>query len=600
MNLKPVIQLLADDVINKIAAGEVVDRPASVLKELMENAIDAGARNIEVTIVDGGRKLISIADDGCGMSRDSALLSIERHATSKLRSADDLERIATLGFRGEALAAIAAVSRFTITTREQDAATGTEIVISGGKVLEVRDAGAPPGTTMAVRNLFFNTPARRRFLRSDQTELAHLRQVFLLHALAHPGLGLRLVVDEREVYRLSPGAKLEERLRELLGAETVAALRPVDFTHDGVRVHGFVSLPHTTRGDRSEQYVFVNTRPAAAPVVGYALAEAYQSLLPRGRHPLVVLFLDMDAALVDVNVHPTKKEVRFRHPPAIRDAIIGGIRKALALPSPTAPQSEQGGGLPDAMKSLFTPAARPESVHRTGDLPGVAPFPYPRVAPEAKSDAGILPAPTEDPAGRMPASPSSPWKWFRVLGQVGGTFVILETEDGMVMMDPQAAHERVIFERYLAEAARGAITTQGLLSPDTVQLAPAQARLIRKHLAALQEMGIGIGEFGGDSFVVDALPSFLGAMPSLQFLADLAAHLEKGSPRGATSAWVREQIAQAACVASVKARSQLKPAEITALVHDLARCEMPYTCPHGRPTVIFTGYSELKRKFGRT
>lgn len=602
------IQLLSDEVINKIAAGEVVDRPASVLKELLENAIDAGARNVEIVIVDGGRKLISVADDGCGMTRDDALLSIERHATSKLTSAEDLERVATLGFRGEALAAISAVSRFTITTRRADAQAATEITMSGGKILEVRETGAPPGTTMACRNLFFNTPARRRFLRSDQTELAHLRQVFLLHGLAHPEIGLRLVVDEREIYRLAGGASLEERLRELLGAETAGALRPVDTERDGLRVRGFASLPHTTRGDRSEQYVFVNCRPAAAPVTAFAIGEAYQGLIPRGRHPLCILFLEMDAALVDVNVHPTKKEVRFRHPPAVRDLIIDGLRSALALPP--LPLEPGGTGLPQ-LKELFVPAGRPLPVSRTSDLPGLPAFPYPRVVPGARADHALLPAqgvvaPPADAASRegdrvVPADASNaPWSWCRVLGQVGGTFIVLETQDGLVLMDPQAAHERVIYERYVAEAARGAVHAQGLLAPETVTMPPEQARVLRKNLAALQEMGLGVGEFGGDAFVVDALPAVLGERVSpTQLLADLATHLDKGSPRGAGAAWTREQVALAACHAAVRAGDQLNPTEVETLVRDLARCEMPYTCPHGRPTVIFMGLAELRRKFGR-
>lgn len=606
------IQLLSDDVINKIAAGEVVDRPASVLKELVENAIDAGAGNLEIAVVDGGRKLISVADDGRGMSRDDALLSVERHATSKLRSADDLERVATLGFRGEALAAISAVSRFTVTTRPREAAAATEIVISGGRVLEVRETGAPPGTTMAARNLFFNMPARRRFLRSDQTELAHLRQVFLVHALAHPEIGLRLLVDEREVYRLAPGGTLAERLRELLGAETVGALRAVDAERDGVRVRGFTSLPHTTRGDRSEQYLFVNRRPASAPVTGFAIAEAYQNLIPRGRFPLCVLFLEMDAALVDVNVHPTKKEVRFRHPPAVRDAIMEGIRRALAIQPPR--EEPARAGMPGPGE-LFAPAARPWPVSRTPDLPGVPSFPYPRTAPDlpagpaAAVSAGAGPGAPETPWGmpgpdtdRVVASDAqrAPWQWCRVLGQLGGLFVVLETEDGMVMMDPQSAHERVIFERYLADAARGAIHAQGLLAPETVSLPPEQARVIRKFLPAFQEMGLGIGEFGGDSFVVDALPALLGNKVSAQqLLSDLSLHLDKGTPRGASGSWIREQIALAACHAAVRSRDPLRPVEVEALVRDLARCEMPYTSPHGRPTVIFTGYPELKKKFGR-
>lgn len=602
MSARPAIQLLSDEAINKIAAGEVIDRPASVLKELMENALDAGGMNIEVSIVDGGRKLIAVTDDGCGMNRDDAILCLERHATSKLRSADDLETVATLGFRGEALAAIAAVSRFTILTRRHEDAAGTEVTISGGRMLDVKESGAAPGTTMSVRNLFFNVPARRRFLRSDQTELAHLRQVFLLYALSYPEVGLRLLVDDREVHRLMAGSSIHERLRELMGPDTVLAMKPVDHTHEGVRVHGFASLPHTTRADRSEQYVFVNRRPASAPAVGFAIGEAYTGLIPRGRHPLLVLFLDMEPTSVDVNVHPTKKEVRFRQPSEVRDAVIAGLRSALSLPTPTDSAPVQGLG---AVRGLFVPAARPTAISRHEELPA---FPYPTVQPGPAPLTSVPPgpaatdqlAPETVPPSSSPTPSNAPWSWSRVMGQMGDGYVVLETPDGLVLLDPQASHERVLYERYLSEAARGDIVVQGLLSPETVTLSPEQARVIRRHLEALQAMGIGVGEFGGDSFVVDALPACLENVSPSRLLPDLAAHLQRGEPRQATVAWLRDQIAQVACRASISARRVLKPAEIDRLIAGLIRCEMPYTCPHGRPTVIFMGYPELAKKFGRT
>lgn len=603
--MSSVIQLLPDLVINKIAAGEVVDRPASVLKELMENALDAGATSIEVTLVDGGRKLIQVADNGRGMNRDDALLCLERHATSKIREAEDLDRIGTFGFRGEALAAIAAVSRLTLVTRQADAANGTEVQISGGKILEVREAGSPVGTTMSIRNLFFNVPARRRFLRSDQTELAHLRQVFLLYAIAYESVALRLVIDEREAYRLAGGSTVTERLRELLGASALQALRPVDHAAEGVRVHGFVSLPHTTRGDRSEQFVFVNRRPASAPIVGFAISEAYQQLIPRGRHPVAVLFIELDPVEVDVNVHPTKKEVRFRNPGALRTALAEGLRAALQ-----ASAQPQGGdatpataGLPN-LRQLFSPSERPMSRPDTGQLEGVPAFPYPRIEPQQVSStvpSSVVPVAQSDTVERkVPGTDSSPWAWFRVVGQVGGLYVVLETEDGLVVMDPQAAHERVLFERYMTEAATGTVATQGLLIPETVTLPPPRARAVRKHLEAFATLGLGLGEFGGDTFVVDALPACLGKASPSSLLNDLAESLETGLPRQTAPGWLREKMAQAACRSAVRAKDQLAVAEIDRLVRQLGACDMPYTCPHGRPTVIFMGYNELNRKFGRS
>ncbi|MCZ7592521.1 MAG: DNA mismatch repair endonuclease MutL [Kiritimatiellae bacterium] len=301
------VQVLSDAVINKIAAGEVVDRPASVVKELVENALDSGASSIRVDLLGGGRQAVVVSDDGAGMSRDDAILSVERHATSKIRDVHDIENVATLGFRGEALAALASVSRFTLTTRPREQEGGTEITISGGRVLDVTDVGCSPGTTVAVRNLFFNVPARRKFLRTEQTELSHARQVFLIHALAHPQVAWTLRVDERELYQLAGGASLEERIRQLFGGEILAGLRQVDGTREGVRVHGMASLPQMTRGDRTEQYIFVNGRAASAPVVAFAISEAYQALIPRGRQPVLFLFIELPADEVDVNVHPAKK-----------------------------------------------------------------------------------------------------------------------------------------------------------------------------------------------------------------------------------------------------------------------------------------------------
>ena len=322
------IRLLPVHVANKIAAGEVVERPASVVKELVENAIDAGATRIDVTVTAGGRKLIEARDNGCGMGRDDALLSIERQATSKIRDVDDIERIGTLGFRGEAVPSIASVARFILKTRRQADEAGTEMVVVGGSLTDVREAGVPVGTTVEVRDLFFNVPARRKFLRAYQTEQAHIRSVFTLHALAHPEIGMSLSADGRELVRLPAGATLGERVRDLFGADFCAELRPVDKAVGDVRVSGFAGLPNQTRNDRSEQYVFINRRPATAPVIAYALREAYPPLAG-DRKPIVLLFIGMPPDRVDVNVHPTKREVRFHKPAEVRETIILAVGEAI-------------------------------------------------------------------------------------------------------------------------------------------------------------------------------------------------------------------------------------------------------------------------------
>jgi DNA mismatch repair protein MutL len=593
MSSTPEIRILSDAVINKIAAGEVVDRPASAVKELVENALDAGARDIRVDLVGGGRQAVVVTDDGVGMTCDGALLAIERHATSKIRDVDDIERVATLGFRGEALAALAAVSRFTLTTRPRDEEAGVEITVSGGRVLDVREVGCPVGTTVAVRNLFFNVPARRKFLRSEQTELAHARQAFLVHALAHPDVAWTLRVDEREVYRLPGGSSLDERVRQLFGPDFSTGLRPVAGEREGVRVSGLAGLPQITRADRSEQYIFVNGRPASAPVIGYAVQEAYQALIPRGRHPVLFLFIELPPGEVDVNVHPTKKEVRFRHVGRVRDAIVESLRAAIALSeSRTTP-------IPELLA-----AARAAPALRVVDMPELPAFPYPRLDPttEAAPSAGAPSPGSGGPSADSAAAGAraqGPWSWCRVMGQAGGLYVVLETEDGLILMDPHAAHERVLFERFMQGLLRRNIKSQGLLAPESVDLTPERAQRVRDNMELLREMGFGIAEFGGDSFVVDALPSFLGPVSAASVVGEIAGSLDRGGRRAGTERWAEEQIAMAACKAAVKARDRLTVQEIECLVRDLANCEMPYTCPHGRPTLIYMGFDELRRKFGR-
>lgn len=597
------IHILSDEVISQIAAGEVVERPASVLKELLENAIDAGARHVEVQVAAGGRKAIVVTDDGCGMDRDDALLAIERHATSKIRSAADIERVATLGFRGEALAAIAAVSRLTLTTRPAEAIAGTRLVVAGGKILEVSEVGCPVGTSVEVRHLFFNVPARRKFLRTEATELAHVRQTFLTYALAQPGLALRLVVDGTEVWRMPAPATLEERVRLLLGEDLTESLRPVQHERAGLRVTGLAGTPHVSRADRAGQYVFVNGRPASAPILAHALREAYQGVLPSGRHAILFLFLEMDPAQVDVNVHPTKREVRFRRPGEVRDAVIEAVRSALTAP---------GGMRAAAPAAWGRPAGAEVGRVEITDIPPPRTFQYPRLPLAPEPSGGAAPVLPESgataPPERGPKEPPGerPWVWCRVVGQVGGLYVVLETEDGMVLMDPHAAHERVLFERLTQEVLRGRAASQRLLVPETVRLSPTDALRVREHLAVLQEMGFGVSDFGGDTFLVDGLPACLGEVTAAAVLRNVAAELaEEGSgtdrkSRRESAAWAREQVARAACRAAVKARTRLTLGEIEQLVVDLARAAMPYTCPHGRPTLIFMGFDELDRKFGRT
>ena len=596
------IRLLPPDVANKIAAGEVVERPASVLKELIENAIDAGATQVDVEVVSGGQRLLSVADNGSGMNRDDALLSIERHATSKIFTAADVENIHTLGFRGEALAAISSVSRFRLRTRRPDELAGTELMVSGGKLTDVRDAGCPTGTILEIRDLFFNTPARRKFLRSPQTETVHVRQMFLLQALAWPTVGMSLTLDGRRSWALAAGSTPFERIRELFGQELLDGLRPVDHTSGAIKVSGFISIPSLTRAERTEQYIYVNGRPATAPVIGYALNEAYHSLIPSGRHPYIFLYISMPSEAVDMNVHPTKKEVRFRQASDVRDAVIGGFRQAL---------TESGASFVAGQLVSSSPVAPPSPVLpalKIDDLPMSRIFSYPRLPPV--ETCRPVPSPVNEapqrvagqesaPVPALVSVPKGPWTWCRVVGQVGGLYILLETDDGYVVMDPHAAHERVLFEKILRVVEQGRVESQGLLVPETVELQPRDALYVRKSLDLMKKLGIGVSEFGGDAFVVDALPKGMEGMGVKEMLIDVAQHLETLGERGSHSRWREEAIAQAACKAAVKARDRLSLLEVEQLVVALASAEMPYTCPHGRPTLIYTSFKELARKFGR-
>ncbi|MEI8206596.1 MAG: DNA mismatch repair endonuclease MutL [Kiritimatiellales bacterium] len=582
------IQMLPDHVINKIAAGEVIERPASVMKELVENAIDAGATQVDVEVVQGGMQLIAVSDNGSGMNRDDALLSIERHATSKIRTAEQVEAISTLGFRGEALSSIAAVSRFTLITRPAEELSGTQIQISGGKMQDVLDAGCPPGTCIEIRNLFFNVPARRKFLRTEATELAQIRQLFAVYALAHPETGLTFTSDGREVYNLPGGSTLADRITALYSPSFLSHLRKLDLSADGVKISGFAGLPQTGRSDRSDQYVFINGRPASAPVIYHALNEAYHAVLARGRYPSAFLFIASPPALVDVNVHPAKKEVRFRHPNAVRDAVISAVQKALALEAPEAERLA-----PVFKFDTPRPAPRVEKQHEFEQVAGEENL--------VTSDSGrCSQSPNPNPQSAIGNRQSSPWKWCRVLGQAGGLYAVLETEEGIVLIDPQAAHERVLFEKFMHDLTAGKPSRQGLLTPETIELMPADADALRRQLPVLDEMGFGISDFGQDTFIVDALPVHLQNGSPLVILSGIAQALEKsGAASRATREALRETVAQAACRTSIKAKDTLSTTAIERLVEDLSKTEMPYTCPHGRPTLIFTSFTELNRKFGR-
>ena len=627
------IRILPEDVANKIAAGEVVERPASVVKELMENAIDAGASRIDVVVTAGGRRLISVADDGCGMGRDDALLAPERQATSKLRTAEDLSGIATMGFRGEALPSIASVSRFTLRTRRREDEAGTEVEIHGGTMVAVRDCGAAPGTTIEVRDLFYNVPARRAFLRSYNTEQAHVRAMFLVHAIAWPGLAMSLTCDGDPVHRLRPAASLRERLDDLYGAGYMDGFVPIEHSSGRIRVHGWAGLPSQTRADTAGQHVFVNGRPSTAPVVQAAIRESYPHL-PQGRRPVLFLFLELPPEEVDVNVHPTKREVRFRATGAVRDAVLAALAKALragpggaegaAAPAFAPDDDDALGGFGSSEPSLAPDAPGFPAGAESGAAAAAPPFPLPppslppprqaefepigertfapdpRSAPPAAVPFVAVPAPADAPAASPYDPAPAPWTKFRLVGSLSSGYALVETEGGYAVVDPAAAHERVMYERLLKAAPRvEEAPSQALLLPQTVALAPLDAQRVRSVLPVLTEMGFDVEDFGGDSFLVRALPDVLSGASAKAILEETASALQDAGPRKGRQHWREELVAAAASRSAVRTRRPLDARELVPILMELAACRMPYSTPGGRPTMVYTSLRDLDRRFGR-
>ena len=626
------IRLLSAHVANKVAAGEVVERPASVVKELVENALDAGATRIDVNITAGGRKLIEVRDNGSGMNRNDALMSIERQATSKIKDVDDIERIATLGFRGEAIPSIASVSRFRLKTRTGESEAGTELSILGGSLQDVRAAGVPVGTAVEVRDLFFNVPARRKFLRAYQTEQIHIKGVFVLNALAHPETGFSLSCDGREQYRLPPDAGLDERVCELFGAEFFERLRRVDKEMLGVHVYGFAGVPGQGVRARQQQYIFVNKRPATAAVIAYAVKQAYAAKDGESR-PALILFIDTDPGKVDVNVHPAKREVRFNRSADVREAVITALKDALSIKSPPLSVADAGrAGEPAAsaprpsLTTLDPVAAAPtrqvltqnrvlgqgaeqkrsyverqQRVDPEGGAP-VADGGYPEPLPRALADVPVsAPAVPVDESARLIDLPeeSSPWRWCRVAGRLKERYILLETDSGYVMVDPRAAVERIYYERLLAYNAGQPVASQALLIPESVKLSPADAERLRRNLSVIDKMGFRVVDFEDDHFMVEALPGVLGEISCRELLLNIVHDIEHAGKRRGSERWMEELIARSISKTGSAHQVKYSDEEAEKLVKKLAAAKMPYTCPRGKPTMVFTSYRELERKFGR-
>jgi len=574
---------LPEVVASQVAAGEVVERPASVIKELMENSLDAGARSLEIEVRGAGTGLLRVTDDGSGMDREDALMALERHATSKIATAGDLAAVQTMGFRGEALPSIASVSEFTLRTRSVEAEAGTEAVVKGGKLVAVRDAGCAPGTTIEVKSLFFNVPARRKFLRSAATESAHLDRAVETIALGRPGIAVHYVRDGRTVFRAGAARDLAGRVQDLFGAEESAGLVAVAETEaQGVRVSGVVSRPGVTRADRGRQFFFVNGRAVENGFLSAGIREAYRQMLEPGRHPSVFLHIAMDPQTIDCNVHPAKREVRFRHGGAVRDAVRAAVESALR----------------DARAEWL----RPVRTHVAARLDVAAAPSPPPVLPAAghqpELPRPVLPA--SEPAKENPAEtppPRAPVEEFRLVGALSRRYLLLEGAEGLVLLDQRAAHQRILFERLQRGVEKGAVASQRLLAPDVFELPPRDHEVVAENLGVLVSAGFGLEVFGGRALKVEALPDFLAGREPRRVLEEFAAVcLSAGRPRGpGADDAVRRAVTRLA-VGDEGARDER---EQRALVAQLLACDLPYCDPEGRPVMLQFSWRELDRKFGR-
>ncbi len=604
------IRLLPEALASQVAAGEVVERPASVVKELVENSLDAGAGNVEVRIQRGGIALIRVLDDGSGMNRDDALMCLERNATSKIRSKEDLAAILTLGFRGEAIPSIASVSKFRLTTREPGALTGTEVIVTGGKLERVNDCGEPPGTQVEVRSLFFNLPARRKFLRTEATEYAHLEQVLKTQAIAHPAVRFSLVRDERLAFQLPATDSLRERIGGLVGDDLASRLLEIEaFEQKGVRVRGFIGPPGMGRSDRRQQLTFLNGRPVEAAIVTRALREGYHTALMKGQYPVTFLFLETDPSAVDVNVHPAKREVRFHDGFAVQDAIVAAVSRTLRERM-TRPVSGVGlTGTSSTAKPVIVQEEliEPATVYST---PRLDPRPAQLFTALERQRVETLPTQqgtVTDPTLSSPAAASAPpipdekpkASDYRIIGVLGKLYVLLESKEGLVLMDQHAAHERFLFEELRRRLEVGGVPSQRLLAPLMVELTPRDFDLVSRHLEALERLGFGAEPFGGNTLKLDSLPAFLKRDDPEAFLHEVIQEIRVASDRMSSLRIGEDLIATTVCRAAVKANDTLKEPELRKLLEDLLSCDMPYCCPHGRPTLIQIGYAELERKFGR-
>jgi DNA mismatch repair protein MutL len=622
------IRVLSDNVANKIAAGEVVERPASVVKELLENSLDAGSSNIRVEIENGGRRLIRIADDGCGMLRDDALLAFERHATSKLHDVKDLLSIATLGFRGEALPSIASVCRLLLETRSNDEQTGTRVEIAGGKILTCDEIARAGGTTIAVRDLFFNVPARKKFLRSEQTELAHIASLVTHYSLAHPDKTFELWNGGANLLHATPVATLRERVFQVFGSQLLEDIVELVDHRKTLRMpepdepprefalRGFVSRPQVQKNNRGSIFVFVNGRLIRDRLILHAISAAYHNLMPAACFPFALLFLECESGEVDVNVHPSKTEVRFRHQSWVHDFVRDAIRGQLmqSRPAPSFPQKSgpQKSGSPQHQVQPAAELPYSDFSQTMQDAPVYVLQPPPLPQPRFDFEAPAEPPKTEPlklrvpdthgafPMGAVPAENSMVRIGeLRPLGQLHNSFIIAAGVDGLWIIDQHVAHERILFEQVLTQQAAGRVEMQQLLMPMIVQLSAGQQIEYARIADELLASGFDTEPFGNRTIAVKAAPAAVGLGDLERVLLEIL-EIAENELRSVSLSDLRRGIAASiACRAAIKINTPLDQRKMEWMIRTLAATEYPMACPHGRPVALQYGMREILRAFHR-
>jgi len=595
------IHILSDQVANQIAAGEVVERPVGAVKELLENSLDAGSTRVEIEFRNGGKSYIRVEDNGCGMLPDEAMLSLERHATSKIRKAKDLEKVISFGFRGEALPSIASISRFTLRTRPHDQIEGTEILVNAGRIVHQKTCGMPPGTRIEAANLFYSVPARRKFLKTENTEAAHISRMAKLYAIAHPEVSFNVYSGPRKVFQSPACTDLRDRISEVFGNEVAENLTPLPEQEvDGCHLRGMVSPPGIGRPTRQDIVTVVNSRPVESRTLLYALTEGYHTLIPKGKYPVAFLFLDIDPAQIDVNVHPQKREIRFHSEGQVRRLVIESILKMAEQthPSSILPESEDPMPLPIIPESPATfvrtsiqpPGPTPKSPDSHGQTKGSDNL------PDSSGQTPEIPRTTLNVVATHTDASSAHW---RLIGRLQQHLALFETTSGMIILHLQAARERIRFEEILNHGENGKSPSQELLLPVPVQLDNLSSELLEQHGEVLRDEGFSLELFGRDFYRIEAIPPWLEPGEAENFLRQFIELARENGNLLRKPGLAREELARLAVLEIATADDTLSESEVATLPDRLLNCRQPLTCPQGKATFYEVTSQELAKKFGR-